>query len=436
VILIGETTLKIRIIEKEFNVWKNNENNNVIARIIRLLDEIKGIDIGVRFPIPIVKPGRKKGPQKDHPIPSPNPPINKWRKYFCNYCSRDLGTYANSDNMADYLIEDTQYVCDECIKNRYEKNTDIGSYIILKALGKGGMGEVFMAWHKHTYRIVALKRIVVDHQKEEIYEKSFEREMTIHRQLYHENIVKMLDGGYDSTTNQYFFVSEFMPDGDIAQLMKREYGGRLPFHEACDLIIQILKGLEYMHVKGEAVLSDKNSGFTRIQLEDIRDSFVHRDIKPYNIFISFTKKGNKILTAKLGDFGIAKSVDNPENTLSETNSFKGSPYWMPPEQMADSKYAQPSVDVYAVGVTLYYLLTAKYPFALCSPFEQEYPPYKHEYYILTQDERTPILKKNPSIPRELANIIDYTIKRDLKDRRYKTARALREALENFLQKSR
>jgi serine/threonine protein kinase len=130
----------------------------------------------------------------------------------------------------------------------------------------------------------------------------FEREIAIQKLLHHKNIVRLLDDGRIEKKSEYYFVSEFVSDGDIEDLMRREYHGALPVHEACNVVCQILEGLEYTHAKADIV--SNMIGF-HVDKEK-KTSFVHRGIKPSNTLISFGRVRNSTIIAKLSDFGIAK----------------------------------------------------------------------------------------------------------------------------------
>lgn len=453
IIEIGDTILKINIIkqaefkDKEENVQDKQREEHFLKRVANWINIVKNKE---------EEKGEGKINDKDekkYNVDLRKPPTsydaiknnknNLIKKYngknclICMRCSKDVSNYLNNKVRAHHLSDNTLYICPNCVMMTYKKGADVGEYKILEKLGEGGMGIVYKAWHKSSCRIVALKRIKNEFSGNLYSLKSFKREMAIHQQLYHKNIVQLLDGVYDERKGQYYFVSEFMPDGDVENLMENEYHGPLPVYDACDIAIQILKGLEYIHGKGKDIINyDSSDHLSKNDLEKIKDSFVHRDIKPANILISFNKKGRKLITSKLGDFGIAKPWEEAGNsTLSLTAQYgqaKGTILYMPIEQMIDSAYVKPSVDVYAVGITLYYLLTAKYPLDFPSRFEKEQNISKDYIRMILEDERIPILKKNSTIPPGLAEIVDNTIRKDEKNRRYKTARELRNAIEGYL----
>ena len=261
------------------------------------------------------------------------------------------------------------------------------------------MGIAYKAWHKSTGRLVALKTMLPEHQETEKYVKYFEREMTLSSNFIHDNLIRVmdLDPGDIQINKPPYYVSEYASGGDLLNLLLNKYQGIIPIREACSIIIQILRGLELLH-----------NGNNRVK------GIVHRDIKPQNILLTFDS--NKNMVAKLADMGLAKCWEDAGlSRLTQTGEHFGSPIYMSQQQILNYKFVKPLSDVYAVGITLYLLLSGQYPFDYPSPMElmqlkkssgdrelmwylkKRYP--KPEILMTIEDNRIPIRKRNPRIPK-------------------------------------
>jgi serine/threonine protein kinase len=225
----------------------------------------------------------------------------------------------------------------------------LGRYHLLERLGKGGMGEVYLA--KHTgpmgvTRFVALKRVLPDKQDaEEMAGDSrlaqmFVDEMRLAVRLTHPNIVAVYDFGVEEQS--YFLAMEFVEGVDAHQVLKRSVMRQLKTTDvACALYLvgQIARGLDYAHKlkdgKGDSL------------------SIVHRDVTPANILLSF---GGDV---KLADFGVARATQKMRQTRTETGELKGKIRYMSPEQARGQKQIDHRSDLFSLGTVLLELLTLK-----------------------------------------------------------------------------
>lgn len=331
------------------------------------------------------------------------------RIYQCAGCNRDVSHTANKDGRAEELSDIALYLCDDCA-SREQKEVDIQKikdYRILRELGRGGMGVVYKAWHKPTGRLVALKKILPEVAMDNKTNKLFQREMAVMSDLIHPNIVRLIDQGMIG--KEHYFVAEYLPEGDVDRLVTKVYNGSVPIKEAGDIICQTLEGLEYAHQKG----------------------FIHRDIKPQNILLAKNRRGDMV--AKISDFGLSKSYEKAgQSGMTKPGESGGSPLFMAPEQFTNYRFVKPPADVYSVGVTLYYLLTARYQFRFPTPHDLlkgllkgEKP--KDPILIILEDPPIPIRKQNPNIPEDLAKVVDKAIRKNVRER-FQTARELKEAI--------
>lgn len=282
----------------------------------------------------------------------------------------------------------------------------IQGYSILKELGRGGFGAVYLARHNETGEEVALKIMLPTVATNPQITERFLREIDNTQALNHPNIIKILNSGYYNGI--FFFTLEYCNGGTVVDLMERS-GGRLSIDEAISIIMEVLDGLEYAH-QAEipyVKLADGSSGRGR--------GLVHRDLKPSNIFIS-NINGDR--TAKIADYGLAKAFDQAGlsgQTMSGTHA--GTPVFMPRQQVINFKYAKPEVDIWATAACLYFMLTGAFPRNFVGD----------PFLAVLQTNAVPIRKRDASIPKKLAELIDLALV-DQPEIHFKDAATFKQAL--------
>src|SRR5262249_5084424 len=260
-------------------------------------------------------------------------------------------------------------------------------------LGEGGMGAVYLA-RRRDGTTVALKMLLSRVAVDESSRKMFQREIEVSRSLVHPNIVTLFDQG--SSGSIFYFAMEFCPGGSLSDLMKIR--GKIAPAEAGPIMLQALAGLAYAHEQG----------------------FVHRDLKPANILLTSQNDG----IAKVSDFGLAKSFQKAGfSGMTATGAIAGTFVFMPREQLTNFKYFRPVSDVWSIGATFYTMLTGHSP--------RNFYKLKDHVEVILRGGIVPILERDSSIPKKIADVIDRAVSEDTKDR-YQNAAEFREALAEAL----
>jgi len=253
-----------------------------------------------------------------------------------------------------------------------------GGCRLIKKIGEGGMGVVYLAHHLALNKNVAVKILPPSFATEEERVKRFVREARSAAQLEHSNIIQI----YNIAKHEdfYFIVMQYADGESLAHAIKRE--GKINVLEALDIVKDVASALSVAH----------------------RKSIVHRDIKPENIMINSNGE------VKLMDFGLARVLDVASN-LSRTGDILGTPYYLSPEQAQGHK-VDGRADIYSLGVTFYYMLSGKKPFEGDTTLS----------IILKHiNEKPPIIRQTaPEIPECISNVINKMLEKD-PGKRYQSA---------------
>jgi serine/threonine protein kinase len=211
-----------------------------------------------------------------------------------------------------------------------------GKYRLERPLAKGGMGAVWVARHIHLDVVVAIKVMEPGYASSDDGRVRFEREAKASAKLKSPHIVHVYDYGVDN--DMPYLAMDLLKGEDLESRLKRE--GRLSLPATSALLAQIGKGLRVAHDAG----------------------LVHRDLKPGNIFLAVNHEGEEV--AKILDFGIAKSVTpGVTKDATQTGAIIGSPRYMSPEQVRNSKCVDHRSDLWSLGVILFRCVTGRLPFA-------------------------------------------------------------------------
>ncbi len=272
---------------------------------------------------------------------------------------------------------------------------DHPDYEMLKELGHGGMGVVYLARNRMMDRLEVLKVVGKSLLDRPGTLERFQQEIRAAARLSHPNIVaayRVLRPG-----NLLAFCMEYVEGQDLSQVVKQR--GALPVTNATLYAQQAALGLQHAYEKG----------------------MVHRDIKPGNLILAIVNKKHVV---KILDFGLAKATSEKEadGGLTKSGQMLGTPDYIAPEQTLDAQNAGIRADIYSLGCSLYYLLSGQPPFSGNSLYE-----ILHAHHHL---EARPLNLLRPDIPVQLADVVSKMMAKD-PARRFQTPKEVAKALNPF-----
>lgn len=279
----------------------------------------------------------------------------------------------------------------------------LGRYELLAQVARGGMGEVWAARLKGArgfQKLVAIKTLLPELRTERRVEDMLLEEARIASLIHHPNVVQTTELGEHGV--YLYLVMEWVDGESLSFLMKRaEERGWVPIPIAVNLIAQACRGLHAAH----ELTSDLG----------VHLGVVHRDVSPHNILV--THSG----VVKLVDFGIAKAT-NEQGSLTANGELKGKYSFMAPEQVLSGDDVDRRADVFALGITLFMLITGRHPFKTNT---------KQSVLgaITSQEPATPPRKFTPACPPALEAVVLKALEKDPANR-YQSTEAMRVALEN------
>jgi serine/threonine-protein kinase len=334
-------------------------------------------------------------------------------RVFCSNCGKDVTDEvgARGTGTVDYICKTCQIQAKEdpaalILKILLEAGIDGGrpeakapsfpNYEVIKKLGEGGMGAVYLGKNKKSGQLAALKVMISKVAADPKSVDRFQREAEVAAKLKHPNIVQFYEQGYAGGI--FYFAMEYVEGTDVQNLII-SYGGKIPCKEASQIICQTLNALEYAHNQG----------------------MVHRDLKPPNILLGGRQNN---WTAKVSDFGLAKNFTQAGlSGMTVMGEVAGSMPFMPPEQVANYKFVKPASDIFAIGATLYIMILGQ--------VIHDFPKNKDPLLVILQDPIIPVRKRDKNIPKDLAEVIERALEHK-PENRFKTAGEMKKALEKTL----
>jgi serine/threonine-protein kinase len=212
-------------------------------------------------------------------------------------------------------------------------------YTVVRQLGSGGMGEVYLAAHPRLPRYDALKVLAPSVSADAEYRERFSREADIAATLWHPHIVGVHDRG--EYQGQIWISMDYVEGTDAARLLREHHPNGMPRDEVAQIITAVADALDYAHQR----------------------NLLHRDVKPANILLAYPESGDQRIL--LADFGIARWA-NDISGLTETNMTVGTVSYAAPEQLMGEQL-DGRADQYALAATAFHLLTGAPPFPHSNP---------------------------------------------------------------------
>ena len=260
----------------------------------------------------------------------------------------------------------------------------LGGYRILRRLGEGGMGKVYLAASEADGRRAAIKVLPPKKATQGKALDRFRREMDLSRRVVHPNLVRTWDVGVVDDVN--YMIMEYVPGDSLYNVVKSPRGGPLRVPDAARYFLKVLDGLNAAHAGG----------------------LVHRDLKPSNLMM--TPEGD----AKILDLGLARAVGD-EHQLTSANVVIGTLDYASPEQLSDAARADRRSDLYSLGCTIYFTLAGHAPF--------EGGDVVNKIYKQRMEDPEPLEIVAPGVPAAFAALVRKLMAKDPAER-YQTGEAL------------
>jgi tRNA A-37 threonylcarbamoyl transferase component Bud32 len=278
---------------------------------------------------------------------------------------------------------------------------ELGQYRLLRLLGEGGMGRVYLAEHRFLRRPCAVKMIRAEQAGDAAALARFEREVQSAASLTHPNTVQIHDYG-ESEDGTFYFAMEYLPGVALDELVERE--GPLAPARAVHILTQLCGALQEAHARG----------------------LVHRDLKPGNVMLC--ERGGAPDVAKLLDFGLVAAVRTSptDPRITEAGMLIGSPAFMSPEQCMGDVEVTAASDIYSLGALGYFLLTGSAPFSGRGAMQT----------VVAHVHATPrpVVESSPEVPVPLSDVIARCLAK-LPAERYADAASLAQALRASIERT-
>ena len=268
---------------------------------------------------------------------------------------------------------------------------------VVRVLGAGVFGATYHIVHRSIKTQAALKLMLPRTAAGKDLQENFLRDTKVVQKLKHHNINEVFESGYRNGI--FYFVMDYCNVGNLETLRR---GGKVQTTFLVLSMLQVLEALTMAHNEGH----------------------IHRGIKPQNILLH---SADNNLTTRISDFGLTRSfIRNGLSGMTVTGSAVGSYPYTPREQVVDFRVARPETDIWALGATMYNLLTGEFP--------RNFTHGKDPLDVILNGDIIPIRQRDPSIPLDIAEIIDHAVRNDPAER-YQHAGEMLSALKRVWKKT-
>ena len=276
-----------------------------------------------------------------------------------------------------------KYYCEKCRKPEEEKPISIiEDFEVLRRIGSGAMGAVYLARHIKTKRSLVLKIAHPSMQPNENQIKRFLREAEYGADLRHKYIVNYYRAGYSRAHGFFYIPMEYVPGIDLQQYINNN-NGPLQLNVAKRFILQLVEAIEFLH----------------------ENKIIHRDIKPSNVLV--VKKKNSF-NVKLADLGLAKRYEETGlSGLTMSNKGLGTPDYLAPEQLENAKGADERSDIYSTAATIYQMVTNHKIFT---------GNLREMFTKILNEDPIPMREYIPSLPENFEKIVMLCLNKEPNDR--------------------
>jgi predicted Ser/Thr protein kinase len=266
------------------------------------------------------------------------------------------------------------------VHGRVEVGQEIGGYAVKDRIGEGGMGTVFLAEHRETGQLVALKILQAEMAQNEEFQRRFERESQYASSLNHPHITQLIEFG--ESDGVAFMAMEYVPGHDLTVELA---GGRLATGRAIQILEQVASALDAVHGSG----------------------IFHRDVKPANILVN-DDPDTGAPRCWLTDFGLSKHPTQDSSPLTSAGFFVGTCQYVAPEQILADRDLDHRVDVYSLGCVLYECLAGDPPFMR--------PREEQVLYAHIQDPPPKLSQARPDLPPAIDGVLDRALAKKPEER--------------------
>jgi serine/threonine-protein kinase len=255
-------------------------------------------------------------------------------------------------------------------------------YLVKRVIGRGGMGEVLEATHLVLREPVAVKTLLPELASEPEAVERFIREARAVAKIRGPHVARVLDVGSLPSGIPYL-VMEYLEGEDLGALLDREK--KLPVARAVDIVLEACEAIAEAHAAG----------------------IVHRDLKPSNIFVSKAPSGDCV---KVLDFGISKlsKLEGDELALTKTKTLLGSPLYMSPEQLRNTRAVDARADIWSLGIILFEAIGGRTPFEAAN--------IAHLGALVLATDAPPLSSVAPEVPSDLSEAVATCLRRDPEER--------------------